>query len=398
VSNVLILGPGQHREFGLRSLREAGHTIGVVDDLGYFSPELTDWYVPFPPAAMTDPRTQIARSGIAWDAVLAWGELSLEPSLRVARQLGLPCAALDVGCFRNKATMRQRQLAAGLRVPDFLVTDDARQARAWLAQRDLPVIVKPVDYGGSSGVRVVGDRGELGPALRRAVGKSLSSQAIVETLVDGPEFSVETVSFGAGRHHSYGVIAKTVTEPPFCVEIGHDYPADLPADIAEAIIGEVHRTLDAFGMETGATHAEVKLSPDGPCVIEIGGRLAGDYIPQIIWLASGVNLYLEELHAILGGQAPATATVTGRAAAMRVLRAEPGGVLRWRESSVVVGTALERTLAGLHRWYPDYCPVPVIDSSARRLGACLLVGPPDEVRAACDVVRLLEPEILEATP
>jgi hypothetical protein len=394
LSNVLVLGPGQHREFGFRSLRDAGHTVGVVDDLGYFSPELADWYVPYPPTAMRDPHALIARSGLRWDLALTWGEFSLEPSLRVARQLGLPSASLDVGCFRNKAIMRQRQVAAGLRAPEFLVTDDQDEAHAWVAQRDAPVIVKPVDYAGSSGVRTVKDRRDLEPAVRRALGKSFSSRAIIETLIDGPEFSVETVSFGAGRHHSYGIVAKTITGPPFCVEAGHDFPADLSAEITEAIILEVHRTLSAFGMEVGASHAEVKLSQDGPYVIEIGGRLAGDYIPQLIWLASGVNLYLEELRAILGGEPPTGKAVPERAAAMRVLRADPGGILYWRETSVVVGTALERTLVGMHRWYPDYSPVPVLDSSARRLGACLLAGSADEVRAACGLVELLEPEIV----
>jgi hypothetical protein len=98
--------------------------------------------------------------------------------------------------------------------------------------------------------------------------------------------------------------------------------------------------------------------------------------------------------AVLGGEAPAAEVVQERGAAMRVPRAAPGGVLCWRETSVTVGTAHERTLVGSRCWYPDYTAVPVIDSSARRLGACLLAGSPDEVLAARDVVDLIEPEIV----
>jgi S-sulfo-L-cysteine synthase (3-phospho-L-serine-dependent) len=187
-----------------------------------------------------------------------------------------------------------------------------------------------------------------------------------------------------------------MTPPPFRVETGHDVPADLPDEVAKALIAEVHRALDAFGMVVGASHAEVKLTDDGPCVVEIGGRLGGDFIPQLVRLATGVDLHLEELRAVLGGAAPTEYVVPRRAAAMRVLHAPPGGVLRWPDADVLAGTALGRTLAGLHHWYPDYSPVPVVDSSARRLGACLLAGEPGEVAAACDELDLLGPQILPA--
>jgi hypothetical protein len=55
-------------------------------------------------------------------------------------------------------------------------------------------------------------------------------------------------------------------------------------------------------------------------------------------------------------------------------------------------------LVGLHHWYPDNSPVPVVDSSARRLGACLLAGQPSEVAAACDAIDLLGPRILDTMP
>jgi hypothetical protein len=192
--NILILGPGQHREFGLASLRRVGHRVGVVEDLSYFCPELADWYLPYPPAALRDPRAEIARSGIAWDVALAWGEFSLEQSLGVARELGLRCASLDVACFRDKAVMRERQVAAGLLAPDFMVVDDVTPALAWAGGRRSQVIVKPVDYGGSSGVRLASTGSEVEAAVRHALTKSFSSRAILETVIDGPEYSVETAT------------------------------------------------------------------------------------------------------------------------------------------------------------------------------------------------------------
>jgi hypothetical protein len=37
------------------------------------------------------------------------------------------------------------------------------------------------------------------------------------------------------------------------------------------------------------THTEIRLTADGPRIVEVNGRLGGDFIPYLGWLATGVD-------------------------------------------------------------------------------------------------------------
>ena len=50
------------------------------------------------------------------------------------------------------------------------------------------------------------------------------------------------------------------------------------------------RAARALGVDVGCLHTEIKLTIDGPRVIEVNGRLGGG-IPEMLELASGVSLF-----------------------------------------------------------------------------------------------------------
>jgi hypothetical protein len=73
------------------------------------------------------------------------------------------------------------------------------------------------------------------------------------------------------------------------VEVGHTVHAGDPLrDDPEllALLGDTHK---ALGFTDGVTHTEIKLSPTGPKVIEVNGRLGGGMIPYLGLLATGVD-------------------------------------------------------------------------------------------------------------
>ncbi len=57
--------------------------------------------------------------------------------------------------------------------------------------------------------------------------------------------------------------------------------------------------LGAIGVKTGAFHTEIKLTPDGPWVIEVNGRIGGG-VPEMLLKASGVSLFELAMHVALG--------------------------------------------------------------------------------------------------
>jgi hypothetical protein len=53
------------------------------------------------------------------------------------------------------------------------------------------------------------------------------------------------------------------------------------------LVGYCFRVLDALGIRHGAAHIEAKLTPQGPCLIEVGARLSGGDLPHFARLAIG---------------------------------------------------------------------------------------------------------------
>jgi len=207
----------------------------------------------------------------------------------------------------------------------------------------------------------------------------------------GPEYSVESVS-RAGKHHTYAITQKFTSAPPYFVETGHLVPAALTPEVRESIEAEVHAALTKFEMVTGSSHAEVILTADGPTIVEIAGRLGGDLIPRLVWESLGVNLYDEELNAILGRAEISETSRDAVVSAVRFYEVEPGTRIVWPSTSSVQDTLLARTMRDSKHWYPHYVDAPVVDGAGRRLGYCLMVGNREEVEASFELATRLAPQ------
>jgi biotin carboxylase len=211
---------------------------------------------------------------------------------QVCRELRLPGPSPGVAELSvNKYIFRQRMQHAGLSTPPFFSPSTPVELSGGLQQTGLPVVVKPVDYGGSSGVTLVSSPEELVAAWEQARETSPSGQVIVEKRITGREFSVETWT-QQGVTHITAITEKSVTDNGHFVELGHTIPARLTPDEANIISAEVLRMGDAMQLNDCLTHTEVMLTPEGKAVlIETGARPGGDLIGlRLVELATGVSM------------------------------------------------------------------------------------------------------------
>lgn len=154
-----------------------------------------------------------------------------------------------------------------------------------------PVIVKPIDGGGSRGVTKVISEDGLEMAIEYAKEYSRRKMVIIEQFIEGREFSVEYISY-QGKHHFLQITDK-VTEPKHFIEVQHHQPADIPMEIAAAIRAEVEKCLDALEITDSPSHTEVMWNKhDGKIyVIECGPRMGGDNIQaSLVRLSTGYDL------------------------------------------------------------------------------------------------------------
>lgn len=283
------------------------------------------------------PEVERLHAVLGFDGVLTSCDYYLPVAARIAGRLGLPGPgpeAVESACRKD---LTRRALAdAGVPGPRFAVcTQWAEVARA-AREIGYPLVVKPVDLCAGMFVRAVADEAALAAAFRalaefpvNARGQRRDPAVLLEEFLDGPEVSVETVSYG-GTVEVIGVTDKSVGGAPAFIETGHMFPADL----APTALADAERTaldaLKALGLTDGTVaHTEIKLTPAGPRPVEVNPRPAGNRITELIRHVTGVDLAAALVDVALGRAPDLRRTDTGlRSAAIGFLVPDRAGTLR----------------------------------------------------------------------
>ncbi|MFC9289648.1 ATP-grasp domain-containing protein [Streptomyces sp. NPDC057052] len=282
------------------------------------------------------PEAERLHAALRFDGVLTSCDYYLPAVARIADRLGLPGPGPEaVGNACRKDATRRVLAEAAVPGPRFALHEEwddlARSAR----EIGYPLVVKPVDLCAGMYVRRVDDERELADAVRalagfpvNARGQRRSPAVLLEELLDGPEVSVETVSH-AGAVQVVGVTDKSVGGAPAFIETGHMFPADLPPADTEAAEQTALGALKALGLTDGVVaHTEIKLTSDGPRVVEVNPRPAGNRITELVRHVTGVDPAAAFVDVALGRAPDLRPTDTGvRSAAIGFLVPDRAGTL-----------------------------------------------------------------------
>lgn len=315
------------------------------------------------------------------------------------RYLGPRPATICHEKYLTRAALR----LAGLPTPEFWRVRSSAEAERVSAHVRYPCVVKPTAESGSTGVRRVDDRTELVAHVHALAsrkvnerGQALDGEVLIESLIAGPEFSVETLTLARGDTQIIGVTQKHLSAPPHFVELGHDFPADLPPAARKTLEDATLAALEAVEFDLGPAHTEIRLSPAGPVVIEINPRLAGGMIPELVHHATGLDL-LALVLAQLVGEPVELPPRRFHTAAIRFLTSDRDGRL-----AAVHGLAEARRLDRIREVAVDRAlgaEVRTPRSAADRLGYIIAAGYGPDVPAAAEralaLVRLEVESALE---
>ena len=241
------------------------------------------------------------------------GEVAVHVATLAARRLALsgndPAAAEAAA---SKLRMRELCAAAAvhdgaLRVPAFQVFpfDSAADQVAAVVSRNIgwPCVVKPLLLSGSRGVIRADDAPSLASALARVHrllsapellkmgGDSAASrQILIETFVSGAEVALEGL-LTDGTLRTLALFDKPdPLEGPFFEETLYVTPSRHPPAAQAAVERAVQSAARALGLWTGPLHAEVRLGPDGPVVIEVAARSIGGLCSRTLRFGTGFSL------------------------------------------------------------------------------------------------------------
>lgn len=220
----------------------------------------------------------------------------------IADKLGLPGNPVSstLSCT-NKYVMRETLKKAGVPVPGFVMVTENDRSPEGLKALSFPLIVKPTDRSGSRAINKVQNEEELKSAINEAIEVSFSKTAIVEEVIEGPEYSCESITKD-GVHHTLALTKKFTTDAPHFIETGHIQPSDIPEEFQPKVISQIHQALTALGIKNSASHAEFRLQPDGSVrIIEIGARMGGDCIgSDLTMLSTGIDFLKATIQVALG--------------------------------------------------------------------------------------------------
>ncbi|MFE5285969.1 ATP-grasp domain-containing protein [Nocardia sp. NPDC056611] len=272
---------------------------------------------------------------LEFDGVLSSCDYYLPAVAAVAAELGLPGPSREaVAAACDKARTRRICGAAGVPGPEFAVAATDADALEAAKRIGYPVVVKPVDLCGGMFVRRVDDAAQLRAALGEitgfpvnARGQQRAAEVLVEQHLEGPEFSVETVTFD-GRTTVVGITDKQLTGAPWFIEAGHMFPALLEPAAESAIADVARAAIAALGLDNTVAHVEIRLTASGPRLVEVNPRPAGNRITELVRRVTGIDLAAVCADLALGRAPDLTTAPTGvGSAAIAFLVPRETGVL-----------------------------------------------------------------------
>jgi hypothetical protein len=230
---------------------------------------------------MGDPLWAAQRlSALPVRAVIAASEWGVTAANHLAHALGLPhhldCCA---HARRDKAAMNHALLEAGLPAARTVTVRDGENIGCALAGFDFPVVVKPVGSALGDGCLICAEPAQVHAALRAGLGQrnvlgAINPAMVIQDYLDGPQFIVNTVSLG-GRHLLSDMHAVRIDQIRQRSVHRHSLLITNLDDQADALVAFTRNCLDAVGVREGAAHTEVRMTRNGPRLIEVNARIMG---------------------------------------------------------------------------------------------------------------------------
>ena len=249
----------------------------------------------------------------------------------VAKELNLVGISSDTAIkATNKAAMREALKEAGVPVPLFYRVSSKQEyldSVESVRKSGYKCIIKPADNSGSRGIDLLENFNAetVERAFEYSKQSSRSGDLMVEEYMEGPEVSVETLSVN-GECHVIQITDKLTTGAPYFVEMGHSQPSRHSQEIKRRIEEVAIAANRAIGIENGPSHTEIKVTKDGPKVVELGARLGGDNITTyLVPLSTGVNM-VECCIKIALGEKPDLSKKQEKASAIRYFDIEYGKI------------------------------------------------------------------------
>jgi biotin carboxylase len=224
----------------------------------------------------------------------------------VAEKLGLPGNPYSsVKILQNKKLFRDFLKREGFNVPEaesFNSLEKSKEYADYLIKKYTNIIVKPVDASGSKGVTQISDINDFGKAFEHAIKYSISKDVIIEQFIRKNNYEMDGDGFIKNKKlafRCFGNQHNDLEANPF-VPVGISFPYVQDEVVQKNAHNEIEKILQILGMRIGGINIEfITDSNNNIYILEIGPRNGGNLIPEVIKLATNIDLIAASIESAL---------------------------------------------------------------------------------------------------
>jgi biotin carboxylase len=273
------------------------------------------------------------------DGLLCLADSLMVRAAEIAQALALPFHSPALAAMLSDKYLQPRAFtASGVAAAQAWLVPRPGDEAGWatlVAEDPFPSLLKPRHGEGGRDIVAVASLAQLQARLDEL---GHEEERVLERYIeDRPQdrgshdfagyVSVESF-VSAGVVSDVAIMGRTPLVEPFR-ESGFFIPAALEKPERRTVLALARRAIAALGIQMGTLHTEIKLTPDGPHLIEINGRLGGGSSPMLAAVAD-VNLLETALRLALGEDIVIAEMPTPSAVVFVLYRHAPLGMRRVR--------------------------------------------------------------------
>ncbi|MFH1133702.1 MAG: ATP-grasp domain-containing protein [Nanoarchaeota archaeon] len=287
---LLVNSGGRKKEFILQRLKDLGVDVVLVNKTASWEKKYIADFIKVDTYNHSQVLAKVREfiKGKKIDGVLTFWEDDLSLVAKIADRIGLVGLSPRTAEYaRNKYEMRKVLARFGLESPKFMSVTTFEDLSRAIKEVGLPAVIKPA-FGADSEfvvkVTTIDEAKNFFEYVKKNATPSFNpiyvynnSTFIYEEYIEGDEVNVDSITQN-GETQVISISDKDPMREPFFVEQGDTAPSMLDPMLQVRVEEHVKLAIKAINLTDGISHTEVKICKGDPVIVEINGRMGGDYI------------------------------------------------------------------------------------------------------------------------
>lgn len=231
------------------------------------------------------------------EVILPGFEFMVEIASRAAHKLNLITNDISsIRALREKDLMYKQFIKYHVPCASTAIFDDYNTCLEYLNTKSFPLIIKPSANAGSCGVSKIKSKNDVAACwkcirennLEFPHNMVLSNKILIQEYLEGKEYSIE-IAVQNGVVNILGITEKITTQNDNFAELSHRVPGKID-NVDDSELNDIlSMAVKSLGIHDSVAHVELKNTNKGIKIIEVGARMPGDRIPDLLLKATGVD-------------------------------------------------------------------------------------------------------------